>query len=391
MKFLPLVLKNLRRDTLRTACTAAALGLGVFLFCTVRTIVDAVSWNLSSSDSSRLVTRSALGLASQIPVAYAGRIASVPGVKSVAIANNFLGVYQSFRNFFPNMAVQAEPFLALYPEYRLSPEERRSFLGDRRGCIIGDKLAARFHWAIGDVVHLESLIGPYHRKEGPFALTIRGIYRADDRVPGVDRSQLLFHYEYLRDSLPTPIGVTTYVVGVDEPARAGDVSRAIDILFDNSSARTRTETEASFRASFMSLLGGLSLLLKSIGVGVAFTLFIISANTMSMAVRERTKEVAVMKCLGFTPGQVMTLILSESLALAGLAGIGGALLAQRAIRALPDVLFIGDAVRGFPDLHLSLSAATAALVMSLGVGLAAGLLPAVAAYRLRIVEGLRRV
>jgi putative ABC transport system permease protein len=392
VKFLPWILKHLRRDAWRTFSTMLALALGVFLFCTLRTIVDAVSFNLDNAASARLVTRSALGLASQIPVAYSARIGSVPGVRTVAIANNFLGIYQSFRNFFPNLAVQAEPYLSLYPEYVLSADDKQAFLQDRRGCVIGEKLATRFQWKRGDVVHLESLLGPYRKPDGAFELIVRGIYTPDRaKAPGADGSQLLFHYEYLREALPIPIGVTTYVVGIEDPARAGDVSKSIDALFDNSNARTRTETEAAFRAGFVSILGGLSFLLRTIGVGVAFTLFIISANTMSMAARERTKEVAVMKCLGFSPRLVMSLFLSESILIAGCAGAVGVLAARQAVRSLPDMLMIGDAVRGFPDLNLSLPVSAIAIATALLVGLASGLLPALGAYRLNICDGLRRI
>src|SRR5262249_7340882 len=213
----------------------------------------------------------------------------------------------------------------------------------------------KFHWKIGDTVLLESFIPPY-RVGKPFEFVIDGIYDADPiQHPGVDLTQMFFNYKYLYEATGRRVGAGTYILEINDPQQSGAISKTIDDLFENSDNQTRTQTESAFLAGFVSMIGNLALLLNGIALAVMFTILLVTANTMSMAVRERRTEIAVLKTLGFPSGLVMGLILGESLVLGALGGTVGILLGRAMIKALPKLPFIGDAVRGFPNLGMSFS------------------------------------
>jgi putative ABC transport system permease protein len=392
MKFLPFVLKHLRRNWVRTGSTVLALALCIFLMCTLESILVAVSWSLKSASATRLVTRHQVSLAFELPLKYEQEIATIPGVKSVARESWFGGTYKGdFKNFFPNLAVEAETFLPMYPEYQIKDDEKKAFMEDMRGCIVGRRTAERFGWKLGDTFQLESFIPPY-RIGHPFEFVIRGIYDADlKKNPGTDLTVMYFHHKYLYESTGRRVNTGLYVVQVDDPNQAGAIGKKIDTMFENSDVQTRTETEAAFRASFVAMAGNLALLLRGIGLAVTFTILLVTANTMSMAVRERRGEIAVLKTLGFPSSLVMMLILGEAVALAALGGALGVFLSRGAINMLPGMPFIGDAVRGFPDFGLQPRIVGLGLGGALVLGLLAGLVPALLAYRAKITDMLRQV
>lgn len=394
MKYFPYIFKHLRRNWIRTASTVLGMAVCVFLFCTLQTIIEAVNWGLRGANASRLATRNAISLVFELPLSYKERIRTLPGVRNVATANwffGFLGSPPDFTTFFANFAVDAEDYLAMYPEYILTPEEKRAFLQDRRGCIIGPETAAKFGWKVGDTFQLESAIPPY-RTAQPFAFVIDGIYQVDKvRYPGTDSRLMFFHHKYLEEATQRRIGAGMYMIEIDDPSKAASISQAIDSLFENSDRQTKTETEAAFAAGFVAMAGNLALLLNLIGTAVAFTILLVTANTMSMAVRERRTEIAVLKTLGFPSGLVMALVLGEAVLLGVLGGGLGVLLSRAMIGILPQVPFIGDAVRQFPDLGLSPTVGALGFAVALLLGFGAGLVPALTAYRARITEMLRTV
>ncbi|MDT8068833.1 MAG: FtsX-like permease family protein [Terriglobia bacterium] len=392
MRFLPFVLKHLRRNWVRTTSTILALALCIFLLCTLESVLAAVSWSLKSASAARLVTRHQVSLAFELPLKYEQEIATIPGVKSVARESWFMGVYKGdFKYFFPNLAVEAEPFLAMYPEFQLPADQKQAFLEDMRGCIVGRKTAERWGWKVGDTFQMESAIPPY-RIGHPFEFVIRGIYDADlQKNPGTDLTMMYFHHKYLYESTGRRVQTGIYVVQVDDPSKAGEISKKIDAMFENSAVQTRTETEAAFRAGFVAMAGNLALLLRGIGLAVTFTILLVTANTMSMSVRERRNEIAVLKTLGFSGGLVMALILAEALAMAIIGGALGVFLSRGAITALPGIPFIGDVVRGFPDFGLQPRIVVLGLSGAVLLGLLAGFVPALLAYRARITDMLRQL
>lgn len=391
MRFLPYVLKHLRHSWLRTASTVAAMALCIFLFCVLQTVIAAISASLDTASTRRLVTRNAISLTFGLPVFYLDRIAAVEGVKRVAGACWFGGVYQDPKNFFPSFAVDATTFLDIYPEYQLSPEERRAFLSDLRGCIVGKETAERFGWKLGQTLQLVSYV-PGYRKSTPFEFIVRGIYTSDEKLyRDTDLTQFFFHYRYLHESVGRQGGYSIFDVEITDPELAGVVSRAIDAQFENSSAQTKTETEAAFRAGFISLAGNLAFLLHTIGLAVTFTILIVTANTMAMAVRERRKEIAVLKTVGFSGRLVMALVLGESLALGLMGGGVGIALGAWVIHLMPGLPWTSDFLRGVRNFELELSTAGLAAGLAIGLGLLAGLFPALRAYRAPVTTMLRQV
>jgi len=391
MKFAPLILKHLRKNWIRTLSTVLAMAVCIFLICTLQTVVDAVNYGLSTGNASRLVTRDYVSLVFNLPNSYKAKIDAIPGVKKTTIINWFGGVYRDPKNFFANMAVEPEPFLEIYPEIMLPEDQKQAWFHDGRGCIIGRQLAQKWGWKIGDHFELESFIPPY-RVGKPFDFVVDGIFDSDpSKSPPTDLNSMYFNYNYLYEATGQKAGIGTITLLIDDPKNAGRISKAIDAEFENSDTQTKTETEQAFRASFIAMAGNLALLLNGIGLAVAFTILLVTANTMSIAVRERQQEIGVLKTLGFPSGLVMSLILIEALLLGLMGGAVGLLLAGGAIMALPGIPFIGDVVRQFPGLGLSPKIVSYGLGTALLLGLLAGFVPALLAYRARITEVLRQV
>jgi putative ABC transport system permease protein len=391
MKMLPFIFQHLRHNWVRTASTVLAMAASIFLFCTLETFVAGLSYGLKSAKDSRLITRHNVSLAFPIPQAYKERIASIPEVSRVATSNWFGGYYQDRKNFFPNFAVDMEEYLEMYPEYILSDAARSALMQDLRACVIGAGTAKKFDWHVGSVFQLESFI-PSYRKNEPFEFTVAGIYETDDvKFPGTSDSVMLFHYKYLYEGTGQKAGAGTYIMEIKDPSKAVQVSKAVDDLFENSDTPTKTETEGAFRAGFISMGGNLALLLHTIGLAVTFTILLVTANTMSMAIRERRTEIGVLKTLGFSNGRVLGMILTEGVILGAAGGLLGIALAEEMIKALPKLPFIGDAVRFFPRIGLSPEVGAAGLGLALLIGLAAGKVPALISYRAKITDLLRHV
>jgi putative ABC transport system permease protein len=409
MKFLPYLLKHLRRNWVRTTSTVLAMGLCIFLFCTLQSVLAEINALLESSSANRLVTRHAVSLVFNLPLSYKARIEGLEGVRRVSVNCWFGGSLPAekeeldsegsssttdWSNFFPNMAVEPEPFLEMFPEYELPRDQYRAFLQDLRGAVIGRKLADKFGWKVGDTFFLESFIPPYRKPDGPFEFVVKGIFDTDEaRYPGTDTNMMLFNYKYLYEATGRNVGAGTYYVEIEDPDKAGEISQRIDTLFENSDAQTRTETEKAFAASFVAMAGNLALLLNGIGLAVTFTILLVTANTMSMAVRERRTEIAVLKTLGFRSAQVMGLVVAEALLiglLGGLVGVGGS---EGILWTLTHAPGISDALAGIGLSELNLRPVVAVLGFANALFLAflAGFVPALGAYKARITDMLRTV
>jgi len=389
MKWMPFILKHLQRNWIRTASTACAIAVCIFLFCTLQTFVASLRGSLSQG-TARLVTRNSVSRFISLPNAYGERIVAVPGVERVAAVNYFGGMrdVNNPDSEFENYAIEAENFLAMYPEYMLSDAEKEAFLGDQHGCIIGRALAEQFHWKVGDAIQLTSNI----YRTGPYDFVVSAIYQTDQaRYPGTDDAALFFHHKYLDEATGRKAGVRNYRVQIADPRQGGVISHAIDDLFENSDAQTHTETEAQYSASVGVISGNLLLLLNGIGLAVMFTILLVTANTMSMAVRERHTEIGVLKMLGFSAKLVLCLILAEGVLLGIFGAAIGLALGRFLINILPTLPVIGDLVQLFPRMNVPPAIAAAGVVIGMFLGLVAGLFPSLFAYRARITELLRRV
>jgi putative ABC transport system permease protein len=318
-----------------------------------------------------------------MPVSHHEGIRSIRGVRDVTWASWFGGVYQDPSNFFAQFAIDPESYLRVYPEILLTPAERQAFLSDRTGAIVGSRLAERFGFKVGDRITLKVGIPLYGRED--YTFTIRGIYRAG--VQGFDDQTMMFHWRYADERSLLKGQVGWYIAELTDPGRAPAISEEIDRRFANTAFETKTETEKAFQASFVSMMGNLNLLLGGIAVAVIITTLFVAGNTMAMAVRERTTEVAVMRTLGFPSHVIFLLVTGEAVIMALVGGMVGAVLAWS--------ITSSDTFKGLsglvPPFFVSLENAVLGLALGGLIGLLAGLIPATMAARLKVVDALRRV
>ncbi len=319
-----------------------------------------------------------------IPLSYRSKILSLPGVEQISAAVWFGGVYKEPENFFSRIAVEVEPFLEMYPEYRLTPKEKSDFLREKGSCIVGEGTAKAYGMALGQTVQLRGDIFP-----GAWDFTIRGIYTTDQE--GVDNTQMFFHWSALNERIKAQIAEMTDFVGwywvkIADPGKAAEISRQIDDNFENSSAQTRTETEEAFLLGFISMMGNIQFLLTVIGIAVFAAMTMVAMNTMMMSARERTNEIGVLKSIGFTGTSITGLILAEALWISGMGyvlGTVGSLGLESALRPLLSAVA--------PTFYIPFRARALGFGIALLIGLASGLLPAIRASRLKPVDALRTV
>jgi len=384
MQFLKLIVRNALRHKLRTGLTVVGIVVAILAFGLLQTVVDAWYAGAEGAAPNRLVTRNAVSLVFPMPLHYRDKIRAVEGVRRVAPFNWFGGYYQEPKNFFAQFAIDPLPFLAMYPEYRVPDDELRAFLRDRKGAVIGRKLAQRYGFKIGDTIPLQGTIYP-----GTWTFTVRAIYDGADAK--VDASQLLFHWDYLNETMKQrsprrgdQVGV--FMVQIDDPHRSAEIGQAIDGLFKNSLAETLTETEKAFQLGFVAMTESIVVAIRIVSFVVIFIILAVMANTMAMTARERLGEYATLKAVGFGPGYVAALIFGESVTIAAAgAAIGIALTFPVA------AWFAVQMGKFFPVFDVSGETVALQAACALVVGLVAAALPGRRAARVKIVEGLRAI
>jgi putative ABC transport system permease protein len=379
MKFFRLVWANLRRKKVRTTLTIGSFLVALFLFGLLAAVRMGFRGGADAAGADRLNVINRVSLILPLPFSYRDRLLGLPGVKAVTHATWFGGVYKDERNFFQQIAVDKDTWFDVYSDYSLAAEARATFLRDRQACVVGRSLADRFGFKVGDRIPLQGTIWP-----GNWEFNVAGIFEGSR--PDADTSGMFFRSDYLEERRAFGKGTVGWyvvqLVNLDDGLR---VSRAIDDLFANSPFETLTQTEKAFAASFVKQMGNIELLIMSIGAVVFLTLLLVTGNTMAIAVRERYGELAVLKTVGFSGLRVFELILAEAVLIAGQGGLIGLALAKAVIpglsRALPmlGVLYVSPITFG------------AGLLLALGIGTVAALLPAIGAMRLRVVDALRRV
>lgn len=384
MYFLKLVLRNALRHKLRTGLTVLGIFVAIVAFGLLRTVVEAWFAGAENASTTRLITRNSISLVFPLPITYGERIRQVDGVKHVSHANWFGGIYVDAKNFFPQFAIDPVSYFPLYPEYRIPEARMKAFLLDRKGCVVGRKLATQYGFKVGDVVPLRGTIFP-----GAWEFTVEAIY--DGAAANTDTSQFFFHWDYLNETLKKTVprranSVGVYVVGIDRPQNAASVSAAIDDLFKNSLAETLTETEKAFQLGFVAMTEAIVIAIQIVSFLVIFVIMAVMANTMAMTARERLAEHATMKALGFGPGRLMALIFGESLAIALFGAVAG-ILATHPVAGW----FAAKLGTLFPVFGVSRYTMFMQLVAALVVGVVAAVFPSIQTARLRIVDGLRNV
>jgi putative ABC transport system permease protein len=385
MKFLYLVWSNLKRRKLRTSLTLLSVFIAFALFGLLSALKLALGAGVNMADANRLIVRHRVSFIQLLPYSYQPRIARIPGVTLVSFQVWFGGVYQDPKNQLGTFPVEPEPFLAMNPEILLPEDQKQAWLKTRTGAIVGRNLANRFHWKVGDRIPLTSPIWP-NKSGSAWQFDIVGIYDAGKKT--ADTSSLLFRYDYFDEGRSYGQGqVGWYQVRIDDPKRAAEVAKAIDEEFANSSAETKAETEGAMFQGFAQQIGDIGTIVSLIVAAVFFTILLVAGNTMAQSVRERTQELGVLKAVGFSNELVLGVVLGESLVIALLGGLAGLFMAWFMVSGLSQVSFIQTYFPLFfiPPRDLALGGAFA-----VGLGLVAGILPALQAMRLRLADALRR-
>jgi putative ABC transport system permease protein len=386
MKFLPLVWRNLMRRKIRTGITVMTIMVAFILFGALMAIRAAFSMGVDVAGADRLMMIHKVSLIQLLPRSYADRIRSTDGVTEVSHANWFGGYYQEPTNFIQNLAVDPDSWLRMYPEFQLPEDQKKTWLANRGGAVVGVDLARRFNWKLGDRV---PLISPIYRKPdgSPWDFVIDGIY--DSAAAGVDKTQFFFHYDYLNEAMRSMPGfadqVGWYVFRVSDPSTSDQLAKRIDAMFANSSAETKTATEKAFVSDFAKQVGDIGSIMVAITAIVMFFILFVAGNSMAQSVRERINELGVLKTLGFGDGRILWLVLLESCTIAFLGGGLGLLLIWTFVKVVGDPTGGLLPIFNFPPRDVMIGVV---LVILLGAG--TGLLPAMQASRLKIVDALRR-
>jgi putative ABC transport system permease protein len=378
-RFLPLVLKNSWRNRRRTFLTIASISVSMCLLGVMIAMYHALYLSDGTPEEAlRVVTRNKISLTQQMPESYKNRIKQIPGVREVMVSQWFNGTYKDPKNFFARFAADSEKVFVIYRELKIPDDQRLAFERDRTGCVIGRDLANKYKLNIGDRMTLVGDIFP-----GDYEFTVRGIFDSP-------RSSEIMYFsrEYLEQSLPErrrgQAGVFTMLI--DDPSSAGRIAAAIDDEYRNATVQTKTESEQQYLLGFVSMLGNVKVFLIAISGAVMFTILLVSANTMAMSVRERVREVGVLKTLGFTDGNILGMILGEAIAISLLGGAIGFLLSTVLVGGV-----MHSPAGGFlpPMSPLQPAVATACILTACAIGFVSSVVPALGAARTPIVDALR--
>lgn len=383
MKYLHLIWAALFRSKTRTLLTLMSVVAAFLLFGMLDSVRVAFNTGGNLAGSKRLVVASRLSITQMLPYSLLSQVESVPGVKRVGYAAWFGGIYRDPKNFFPNFSVSPNYF-DMYPEYVLPAAQKAAFEADRTGAIVGESLAKRNGWKLGDIVPLQATIFPQKDGSNAWPLKIDGIFAVKDAKRRGEENQLWFHWKYFDEANQYVKGrVGWYIVELADINQADRVGQAIDAISANSDHETKTQTEQAFNQAFAKQFADIGLIVTAIMAAVFFTLLLLTGNTMAQAVRERIPELAVLKTIGFSNRSVLWLVLAEAMllvVLGGLVGLGLAALLMPIVSAgsggliqLPTVL---------PQTWLL------GLALMIAIGAVVGALPALRAMRLNIVDAL---
>jgi putative ABC transport system permease protein len=374
------IAKSAFRNKRRSLLTVASIAFSLLLLCVMLCVWRSFYIDKGARDSAlRIMTRHKVSLANFLPIYYRDKIRTIPGVTHVVPMTYFGGTYIDDKpeNYFAQFAVDPDEYFDVAADKIMPPDQLAAWKRDRGGCVADVELAKKHHWKIGDHIHLQGSIFPVN-----LDLTLRGIYTIDP-----PNSALYFHTKYLEESVDWFKDTAGfYFIRVDTAEHMPQVAHAIDAMFRGSPVPTKSESEQAFKLDFIATLGNVKAFILSICGAVVFTTLLVCANTMAMSIRERTREVAVLRTLGFTQGSILQLLLSESIAISLIGGLLGVALGSGAI------LFLARPGIGLPvSMHMTAATAAVAMAVAFFVGLASGVIPSYRASNLGIVDALRHI
>ncbi|WP_437710337.1 FtsX-like permease family protein [Sorangium sp. So ce448] len=387
MNLVSVAARNVLRNKFRTLLTVIGAAVAVLAFVLLRTVLSA--WNVAADYAAkdRIATRHKISFILPLPKRYMDTVREVPGVTEGSFMSWFGAKDpRDANNFFASMAVESKTFFKVYDEMVVSPEDMERWQGDRKGAILGDVLAARLKVKPGDTVTLEGTIYP-----GNWQFNVSGIYTATRK--SIDRSQFIFHYDYLNESLPErqrdQIG--WMAARIDDPSRSADISAAIDKIFDEKDVQTATMSERAMNLSFMAMMSAVLTALNVVSVIILLIMMMILGNTIAMGVRERSREYGVLRALGFEPKHVRIFIIGEAATIGLLAGFIGLVVSYPIVELGLGRWLEENMGSMFPYFRIEPMTMVLAVLLSMGLSLAASLLPAYNASKLSVTDALRRV
>jgi putative ABC transport system permease protein len=372
-----LIIRNVFRNKRRTALTIVSIGFSLFLLIALLTFLDILTNPPAGEQSAlRLAVRRSTSITEMVPISYEAKLMKVPHVVLVAPLQFAGGVYKDPKNFFANFATDSHIW-AMFPEFTLSDATKKAFASERIAAVAGEDLMRKFGWKVGDRITLTGTIFPIDLE-----LKIVGTYRYQ-----LGNDTLYFRYDYFNEALGRPDGVGAFWIKADRTESIPEIIDTVDGMFRNSAAETKTETEKAFVLNFVAMLGNVKMMVGSIATVVMFTMLLVAAGTMAMTIRERLREVAILKTLGYTPPLVLFLILGESISISLLGFAVGCLLAFALSHSDVYALTQGFIPVFLPPLRIY----AAALAAGVGIGVFSGIAPAIQASRLTITEAMRRL
>lgn len=386
MKFLPFIIRNVLRNKIRTLFTGSSIAMSLFLVVMLYSFLTVQDEIMSASAGyNRIVATHVQGLTGRVPIAYVDRIRSIDGVLDAIPFSWFGGKYREETIPFAQFGTDSARILNLMGEIELSDDQLKAWQDDKTGCVVGSLLAKNKGWKIGDKIPLKGDIYPVDLE-----LTVRGIY--DGKSKTVDKEQLWFHFEYMDEALKAKQQRTAGNAGIvfiraKSAAAMPEVMRSIDKAFANSDAPVKAMTEKEFVQSFMEMMGNVQAFIRILSGAVVFALLFVAGNGMAMALRERTREIAVLKAIGFETWRVMLMVLTESILIALLGGVAGGLGAK----LMFETVDFSRWLTGLGTFFVPWSIAGGAVLLGAFVGLISGIYPAWRAASLSVVDGLRRV
>jgi putative ABC transport system permease protein len=383
VRYIPLVLKNCWRNRRRTILTILSIGVSMCLLGVMISLYYAFFLSDPTPDQARrLVVRNKISLAQVMPMSYQRSIEKMPGVKSAMIANWFGGTYKDMRdpkNNFARFGVEPEKLFTVYSELSMPEDQKQAWYHDRTGCVIGREVQTAHNFKVGDKIHIVGDIYP-----GDWEFTIDGVF--DKTGP----SQVMyFNKEYIEQAIPERRrgSVGMLYVRIDDANQSAQIANAIDESYRNSTTQTKTDSEQAFVVGFLSFLGNVKVMLMAFAGAVMFTVLLVSANTMAMSVRERVREVGVLKTLGFTPAAILGIVLGEACAISLVGGVIGYALSMLLMRGV-----VGSPMSGFlPSYKIfEPSVALVCVISAAAIGVFSAMVPAIGASRIPIVAALKR-
>ena len=382
-----LAVRNLARNKFSVGLTVLAVAIAIVAFLLLRTVTWAWVAGPESAPKDRVVTRHKITMTMALPKRYVGDVRAAPHIRAATWANWFGGKDpQHDTEVFATLAIDPATYFSVYDELQVPPEELRTFLHDKQGAIVGDLLAKRLGWKVGDRVILKSGIIP-----GDWLFNIDGIYSAGSQT--VDRASFLFQWDYVNDAIPAARRdmVGWIVSRVDDPRRVAQIGMELDRIFDERETQTLSQDERSFNASFLAMFSAILKAMNVISAVILVIMMLILGNTIAMGVRERTGEYGVLRAIGFLPGHIALWIVAESLTMGMLGGILGTLIAWPFINVFVQRLVEEYMASFFPYFGLGFGPMMLGVTIAALLGAVAAAIPAWSASRLRVVDAVRRV